>query len=289
MKSKLLTSVLVTLAVVAICLWEVWPPDKRIRIGKDLRGGVSLVYSVEMPEGADSQRVLAQVIDSLKRRVNPQGVLDISMQPQGADRIEVVMPLPSPGVKALGDTYDAMLAELGARTQITARQLQRALAEGKAMDFAPAEAPAGEVAAESRRELLTKLQAAYDAAKAGRAKLAGLAEGPPERNAEEERLAQAEIDEKKLFDQVLATSIPVQRLKRAMQLSTERPPLRDERGRIRVSATGDVATGPSPRDGARLCGSHVGACEGVRRLRRGGHRLRRPRGPQAPHARGRRA
>ena len=248
MKSKLLTGVLLTLAVVAICLWEVWPPDKRIRIGKDLRGGVSLVYSVEMPEGADSQRVLAQVIDSLKRRVNPQGVLDISMQPQGADRIEVVMPLPSPAVKALGDTYDATLAQLGARTQVTARQLQRALAEGKAMDFAPAAPAAGDAAAGSRRDMLAKLQSAHDAAKAGREKLASMPQGAPDRGEEEERLAQAEIDEKRLFEQVLATSVPVQRLKRAMQLSTERPPLRDERGRIRVSATGDVATGPSPRE-----------------------------------------
>jgi SecD/SecF fusion protein len=248
MKSKLLTGVLVTLAVVAICLWEIWPPDKRIRIGKDLRGGVSLVYSVEMPEGADSQRVLAQVIDSLKRRVNPRGVLDISMQPQGSDRIEVVMPLPSPAVKALGDSYNAMLLELGARTQVTARQLERALAEGKAADFAPPGDPKGDTAAGARRDLLSRLQAAYDAAKDGRVRLASLAADAPERDAEEERLAQAEIDERKIFEQVLASSVPVQRLKRAMQLSTDRPPLRDARGRVRVSATGDIATGPSPRE-----------------------------------------
>ena len=54
------------------------------------------MYAVNVPDDANSEQVIAQVIEVLKRRVNPNGVLDITFQPQGANRMEVVMPLPSP-------------------------------------------------------------------------------------------------------------------------------------------------------------------------------------------------
>src|SRR6188508_1473010 len=79
--------------------------SKPVRFGKDLQGGVSLIYAVKMSDTANREQVLAQTIDVLKNRINPQGVLDISMQPQGTDRIEVVMPLPSPEVQGLQRDY----------------------------------------------------------------------------------------------------------------------------------------------------------------------------------------
>ncbi|NDG64572.1 MAG: hypothetical protein EBY29_14080, partial [Planctomycetes bacterium] len=134
MNIKILPRLLLALFVIAICVWQVFPLDKKIRLGKDLRGGVSMVYSVAMPPTGDSQRVLAQVVESLKRRVNPQGVLDISLQPQGADRIDVVMPLPSPEVRALGDNYRTKLTTLGGQMTITSRELDQALSAGTAAD-----------------------------------------------------------------------------------------------------------------------------------------------------------
>jgi len=38
---------------------------------------VSLTYSVKLPPDANSEQVLKQVIEVLKQRVNPSGVLDI--------------------------------------------------------------------------------------------------------------------------------------------------------------------------------------------------------------------
>ena len=100
MKNIGLKLVLIALLVGA-CLWSVIPPDKKIRLGKDLQGGVSLVYAVKVADDARADEVLAQTIDVLKDRVNPQGILDIAMQPVGRDRIEVVMPLPNAEVLEL--------------------------------------------------------------------------------------------------------------------------------------------------------------------------------------------
>ena len=60
--------------VVGFCLWSIIPPDQKIRLGKDLQGGVSLVYAVKIADGANADEVLAQTIDVLKDRVNPQGL-----------------------------------------------------------------------------------------------------------------------------------------------------------------------------------------------------------------------
>ena len=88
---------LVIAATCGIMAWAIVPIEQKVKLGRDLRGGVSLVYSVSMPEGVDDEtkgELLKETIKTLKNRVNPQGVLDLTMTPQGDDRIEVVMPLP---------------------------------------------------------------------------------------------------------------------------------------------------------------------------------------------------
>ncbi|MFZ4696785.1 MAG: hypothetical protein ACOYMO_02175, partial [Phycisphaerales bacterium] len=114
------------LAVSLLMLWMVWPPKDTLRLGKDLRGGVSLIYAVKLPPDAKSDQVLKQVIEVLKQRVNPTGVLDISFAPQGRDRIEVVMPLPSPEVQAKQAAFREALGALVKRTRIDAGDLDQA-------------------------------------------------------------------------------------------------------------------------------------------------------------------
>ena len=106
---------------------------KGIRLGKDLQGGVSLVYSVKITDAQRQGEVLGQVIEVLKQRVNPQGVLDIAMQPQGSDRIEVVMPLPSAEVRALQLSAKSAIDDFLAKTQISAVDLDGALISGRAV------------------------------------------------------------------------------------------------------------------------------------------------------------
>ncbi|HIE56259.1 MAG TPA: sodium-dependent transporter [Chromatiaceae bacterium] len=48
----------------------VYPPQKNLRLGKDLRGGVTLLYSVKIDRSENASRVLDQVIQVLKDRIN---------------------------------------------------------------------------------------------------------------------------------------------------------------------------------------------------------------------------
>ncbi|MDA0214532.1 MAG: hypothetical protein O2875_04130, partial [Planctomycetota bacterium] len=249
MNFKILPRLIFAIIVIAICLWQIFPLDKQIRLGKDLRGGVSMVYSVAMPPTGDSQRVLAQVVESLKRRVNPQGVLDISLQPQGADRIDVVMPLPSPEVRALGDSYRSKIASLGSQMTISSRELDQALTAGTAENLAPAP-PSGGVAG-ARRTALTQLQTAFnDATEARIAYQAAITQNAAATDlaAIEEKIAKAEVTVRTLSEALFAANIDEARLKRAFALSTVRPYAKDEKGVFKTTADGTRETTASPRE-----------------------------------------
>jgi preprotein translocase subunit SecD len=110
---NLIWKIVAIVALLALCLWSVYPPQDRVRLGKDLRGGVSLVYQVKIdPKDPDPQATLGKVIEVLKDRVDPRGILDIAMQPVGTDRIEIVMPLPTAEVVALRRAYEDALDRL---------------------------------------------------------------------------------------------------------------------------------------------------------------------------------
>ncbi|MSR28064.1 MAG: protein translocase subunit SecD [Phycisphaerales bacterium] len=251
MNIKIVPRLILAVVVIAVCVWQVFPLDQSIRLGKDLRGGVSMVYSVAMPPTGDSQRVLVQVVESLKRRVNPQGVLDISLQPQGLDRIEVVMPLPSPEVRAMGDEFRAQVAALGAQMTISARELDQALAGASAVNLVPAPKTGATVAPASRRLTLDELQRASNDAIAGRADYqAAITANASQADlaAIEERIALAEVKEQSLRARIAESNINEARLTRALALSDLRSKARDEKGRPKAAADGTAETDDSPRE-----------------------------------------
>ncbi len=133
MRNIYLSAVLV-LAVLLICWRSIVPVEKKLKLGKDLRGGVSLVYAVQIRPDENAKMVLDQTISVLKQRINPVGTLDITFVAQGRDRIEVTMPLPGERVKALRQAYEDELANLGVNSLSPARfdQLMRAPAEQRA-------------------------------------------------------------------------------------------------------------------------------------------------------------
>ena len=105
---NLVWKIVFILDVVALCVKFILL--KGIRLGKDLRGGVSLIYAVHMPDDVgDPQGLMTQMISVLQDRVNPTGQLDISMLPMGRDRLEIAMPLPSQEVRKLKEAYLAAL------------------------------------------------------------------------------------------------------------------------------------------------------------------------------------
>jgi SecD/SecF fusion protein len=72
-------------------LVSIWPPKEKLKTGIDLSGGTILVYEVNRSATAGNVN-LDELITALKRRVNPEGVLDIPIRKLGNNRIEVILP-----------------------------------------------------------------------------------------------------------------------------------------------------------------------------------------------------
>ena len=98
--------------VVAFFAYAIYPPSESIRLGKDLRGGATLVYELAISPGEDPSSIVSRTIEVLKERVDPDGLYEISITAQGRNRIELTMPLPSDRVRALRAVYDAELDRL---------------------------------------------------------------------------------------------------------------------------------------------------------------------------------
>src|SRR5437762_2302219 len=94
-------------AVLLAALWAIFPsPGKlfdpnvpfaekhALRPGIDMVGGTSLTYEIKAPPGTSSNTNLAeQVMESLKKRVDPDGVRNLIWRPQGNTRLEIQMPM----------------------------------------------------------------------------------------------------------------------------------------------------------------------------------------------------
>ncbi len=110
MRHLLRNSILI-IVVLSVCAMSLYPPKEKLRLGKDLAGGASLVYNVEVKPD-DPPDVIERTIEVLKDRVNPNGLFEIDFRKQGSDQIEIAMPLPNEEVKQLRREYDAELAKL---------------------------------------------------------------------------------------------------------------------------------------------------------------------------------
>src|SRR5258705_13328381 len=91
----------IIIALIVISVMSIIPPGKKLRLGRDLAGGVNVVYQVDIRPDESASEVLDKVIQVVHERLDPKGLLEISIVAQGNDRIEISMPLASPEVKAL--------------------------------------------------------------------------------------------------------------------------------------------------------------------------------------------
>ena len=122
---------LLIVAVLAVCVASITLKD--LRLGKDLQGGVSLIYQVKLdPNEPYPDQVISRMISVLKDRVNPKGVYDIAFQRLGRDRIEVVMPLAGEEVRQLERTFQDALADLLRQSEILPNALDEGLKRGTA-------------------------------------------------------------------------------------------------------------------------------------------------------------
>ena len=229
---------LLVAALCALCAWELGV--KEVRLGKDLQGGVSLVYSVKVPDNQPAETVLGNVIEVLKQRVNPQGVLDIAMQPQGADRIEVVMPLPSAEVRELQVEAKKRLEEFLSRTQVSAAELDAALATGTAASRFAKQNPA-----------IADLETSWQSMRQARADLETLRQqgaAADQLGPVEDKVVSSELRYENLRAQVLARTLAPARLSKALELSKLPQPVRDADGKVVMKSDGSPEMGPSPRE-----------------------------------------
>jgi len=234
---NLIWKIILIIALLIGCVFAITPPEKKIRLGRDLSGGVSLIYSVRMDEDVDRKEVLSQTIEVLKERVNPDGVFDIQMTPLGTDRIEVVMPLPSPEVKELAEVYRGHLDELLDAAQIRTSELDQSIADGNAVSLFGGEGLRG--------TLVSNLQTLHEELQ----RLNDVLEANPNDGSIEQQVADVEIEYEDTREQLLAMSLDRNEVARLLQLSPEGDPLRDENGYvIRDASTDEVLRGTAPRD-----------------------------------------
>jgi len=252
----LFSRICLVVAVLALCGYFVYPPEKQLRLGKDLRGGVSLVYSVLLKPGDDAGTI-GKVIEVLKDRVDPKGLSEISMVAQGGNRIEITMPLPNERVKRLRRAYEdelGKLATLSLETDTFERMMRLSGAErdaqitkyseglpGRAQTLREA-ATAADQAAAVRAEL-DAAQKALTEAKDAKADAAKIGELETKVNDLVTRAADVELKYEEARHKSLEAALSPDSVRRAIQLSG------DPR-RLNSRQTGVVQTLPSDREQA---------------------------------------
>jgi len=91
-KKRWLGAVL-TILLLLFCLDSATPPAKKIHLGLDLRGGTSfLLQLVSQNDQPITTDMLQQAVEVIRKRVDPNGVGESDIQPQGTDRIMVQIP-----------------------------------------------------------------------------------------------------------------------------------------------------------------------------------------------------
>lgn len=64
----------------------------KIKLGLDLKGGSELLYKVRVEEKDDRPGITKEIIEVLKKRIDPQGVIEYRIQEQGSHRVLIQVP-----------------------------------------------------------------------------------------------------------------------------------------------------------------------------------------------------
>jgi len=235
-------NLLLVLALLVVFGLRLVPPEKQIRLGKDLRGGVTLTYEVQLERGDDPNTVIPQMIEVLKQRVDPNGLFEISMVQQGRDRIQISMPAPSPEIQRLRDVYEEELSQL-AQLSIREQALDALLrAEPGPARQTEIQRLAGGM--DDRRERLERMIELHDRAieLRSQARQAELASDPDPARVDElaELAASANIAYIEARRDLVQSAPSVEEVRRALGRSDREPSVYDEDKGKRVSF-------PSPR------------------------------------------
>ncbi|MGQ3685641.1 MAG: protein translocase subunit SecD [Candidatus Loosdrechtia sp.] len=64
----------------------------KVKLGLDLKGGSELLYRVRVDEKEDRPGITNEIIEVLKKRIDPQGIMEYRIQEQGTHRILIQVP-----------------------------------------------------------------------------------------------------------------------------------------------------------------------------------------------------
>ena len=239
---RLIRPAALCLTLLLLALWAMTPTSEKLRLGKDLRGGTTLVYQVQV-SGADSAQVISDTISVLEDRIDPTGLLEIQMVRQGQDRIAISMPLPREEVKDRRDVFEAELSELS-EGGLSAAQIDGAVR----IDDADRRDETLERLAGGDGALLEELRGVaelWDESERLRElyREAVENEAPDDEVASvEQRLVDAELAYERARDEAVIPAPDPETLRTALQLSDEPRTLRD--------ADDEPVPYPSPRESA---------------------------------------
>lgn len=239
----LIRNLIIVVSAILISVWAIIPPEEKLRRGKDLAGGVSLVYPVEIEARENAKDTLSRMIEVLKKRVNPTGALDISMVAQGANRIEISMPLPSDRVRELRRKFDATLDDLRLDA-IEPSALEHAIREAPpAREQALAALAHG---SEDRLRTLRDAAEAFDASRSARAAFEEARKAGADASVVDplvEAAAAAEIAYDEARTKALAAALNPDEVRNALELPNDAKTVLDRENN-------EAVTIPSPRQRA---------------------------------------
>jgi SecD/SecF fusion protein len=91
LRKRLLAAALVTLLVI-FSLWSIWPVQKKIRLGLDIKGGTSFLIRLKGEDRTITKGMLDQAVEVIRKRVDYFGSGEPVISPVGTDRILVQIP-----------------------------------------------------------------------------------------------------------------------------------------------------------------------------------------------------
>jgi SecD/SecF fusion protein len=94
MSRPLLKRFLLVVAVLALGAWHLWPPQKTITLGLDLKGGTAYTLELDLTklESFRHAQAVEKAIEILRKRVDRFGLSEPIIQPAGDNRIIVQIP-----------------------------------------------------------------------------------------------------------------------------------------------------------------------------------------------------
>lgn len=94
MKESILKRFLLLAVILTVAFYHLWPFDKSIKLGLDLRGGTSYTLKLDLSKVEEFRRKesVGKAIEILRKRLDQKGLSEIMIQPAGEDRVIVQIP-----------------------------------------------------------------------------------------------------------------------------------------------------------------------------------------------------